>query len=121
MRNILTILLFLSLGGCAFTPYNTQFECPLEKGVPCTRLSTINKMIDRGELGEEGDTPSGPMCKGDCFKKEFSKEPAITYFQKKKEILESEEPKEEGREEHILFSEEDDEYWDPIPEEEVFV
>ncbi len=110
MRNILTIFLFLSLGGCAFTPYNTQFECPLEKGVPCTRLSTINKMIDRGEFGEEGDTPSGPMCKGDCFKKEASKDPVITYFQKKKEISAPsiEEPTEEGRgqEEYILFEEE---------------
>jgi hypothetical protein len=113
MKNIFNILLILLVGGCAFTPYNTQFECPLEKGVPCTRLSTINKMIDRGELGEEGDTPSGPMCKGDCFKKEISKDPQITYFQKKKEIPATfiEEPKEEGRgQEGYIFFEEEGEF-----------
>lgn len=118
MRHIFTSLLFLLLGGCAFTPYNTQFECPLEKGVPCTRLSKINKMIDRGELGEEG--PHGPMCKGDCFKKEILKDPQITYFHRQKELLESEELKEEGRAEHILFPEEEGSDWSSVPEAEVF-
>ena len=81
----------LLLSGCTFTPYNTHFECPVEKGVSCTRMSEINRMIDRGDLGEETDKDTkGLSCKGVCLIKSLSKEPRISYFYKK----DSESPKE---------------------------
>lgn len=74
-------LIVLLLSSCTFTPYNTDFECPLEKGVPCTRLSKINRMVDRGELGfEEEDSPHGLSCNGSCSVKSLSRETPIAYF-----------------------------------------
>lgn len=63
---------FLALGllaGCAFTPYTTHFECPVGKGVPCTRLSVINGMIDDGKLGREEAIPHGLMCGLTCLQR----------------------------------------------------
>jgi len=74
----------LLLTGCTFTPYNTHFECPVEKGIACTRMSEVNRMIDRGDLGEETDRDTrGLSCKGVCSIKSLSKEPRIAYFYKK--------------------------------------
>lgn len=74
------------LASCTFTPYTTNFECPMEKGAPCTRMSKINRMVDRGELGIEGDdAPHGSICKGSCSTQSLSRETPITYFYKKEE------------------------------------
>ena len=90
-------LVFL-LSGCTFTPYNTHFECPLENGVPCTRLSKINRMVDRGELGTEENehddsvVPQGSSCKGSCSVKSLSRDIPITYFYKKETPVLEEHP-----------------------------
>lgn len=80
--SVIGVMLLLS--NCAFTPYNTQFECPTGKGSPCTRLSTINQLIDRGELGSEEDSlPKGLMCRTGTCKQPQLKETHVTYFPEK--------------------------------------
>lgn len=95
----------LLLSGCTFTPYNTNFDCPIEKGVSCTRMSEINRMIDRGEISEETDKNISRLsCNGSCSTKSLSKETSFVYFYKKK----SESPKSvsiENQEEFSTFGE----------------
>ncbi len=45
---IISILVFLN----ACSPYQSGFDCPAGKGQPCTSLYKVNKMVDRGEIGQ---------------------------------------------------------------------
>lgn len=83
---ILRMSVLIILSGCSFTPYTTDFQCPLGKGVPCKRLSSIHRMIDQGAIGMTHEIHRGLMChsKG-CLKEgRAGMVPHITYFEKEK-------------------------------------
>lgn len=46
MQKLLTLITITLLAGCS--SYNNAFECKVGKGVNCTSVSKINKMVDRG-------------------------------------------------------------------------
>lgn len=47
---ILSLIMVIGLTGCS--PYQSGFDCPAGKGRACTSLYRINKLIDRGEVGQ---------------------------------------------------------------------
>ena len=51
---VLLSLVCLSLGGCSTS--SETFDCQAGKGIGCKSISTVNKMVDQGSLGdiEEG-------------------------------------------------------------------
>lgn len=64
----------LILGGC-ITPYDTEFDCPIPEGVPCTPLFKINQMIDQGTLGTpdlETEKHQHPLSPCNCKSQEAS-------------------------------------------------
>ena len=46
-----SLMTTVTLTGC-ITPYQTNFDCPVPLGVPCTSMSKVNHMIDKGLLGK---------------------------------------------------------------------
>lgn len=77
----------LALSAC-FTPYQTSFDCPVQNGVPCTSMTKINKMIDKGLLGKPEVESSKEHCgcesdnyEGDSEQKKIY----ITHFKPKME------------------------------------
>lgn len=72
-------LCVLALSGC-ITPYQTNFDCPVGKGEPCTSMTKINHMIDQGILGKAEIAPQESGSNG-----EDSKNIRITHFKPKAE------------------------------------
>ena len=73
-------LTLLALSGC-ITPYQTNFDCPVPPGVPCTSMTKINHMIDKGILGKsEAITETDCHCKPDVHPSETDRKIQITHF-----------------------------------------
>lgn len=57
----LLVVLTFSLAGCH--PYDSDFQCPVPRGVACTPLSKISKMADEGFFQEkEEEEVVRPCC-----------------------------------------------------------
>jgi hypothetical protein len=78
-----TPLCVLTLSGC-LTPYQTNFDCPVPVGVPCTSMTKINRMIDKGVLGTE-DTPHSNLAGASWDSDKNAKKVYITHFKPKSE------------------------------------
>lgn len=63
MKFIIVFLFVLNLSGCS--PYKSGFDCPAGSGKACTSLYKINRLVDRGELGqlEEEDPMNADLPK----------------------------------------------------------
>lgn len=48
MKLVSVIFTLGVLGGCS--PYAKDFDCGIGRGVPCTSLTDINKLIDQNRL-----------------------------------------------------------------------
>ena len=53
MQKLLITIMVTLLFGCS--SYNNAFECKVGKGINCTSVSKINKMVDRGAFNEGGN------------------------------------------------------------------
>ena len=52
MKNIFSLRFFfyvnlLCLSGCT---YQSQFDCPVGKGLACSSLSKVNRLVDEGKI-----------------------------------------------------------------------
>lgn len=85
----LSSLCALALAGC-ITPYQTNFDCPLPKGVPCTSMTKINYMIDQGILGKQDASTKENNCNCNArvhSSEEDNKKIKITHFPPKVEPI----------------------------------
>ena len=72
-------LTLLALSGC-ITPYQTNFDCPVPPGVPCTSMTKINHMIDKGVLGKPESTGAEGCTCASTHPSETDRKIQITHF-----------------------------------------
>lgn len=77
-------LTLLALSGC-ITPYQTNFDCPVPPGVPCTSMTKINHMIDKGVLGKPESTGAEGCTCTSTHPSETDRRIQITHFHPKVE------------------------------------